>query len=303
MATTRRIPGGSPAQPATKVAPASGGPPGRSAAAASTLAGGADAAGVEALRRQVIALQRISSIGVLAERGLLHELNNALTPILSYAKLGLRNPDPAYRERAARARSRRPRNEPPPSREACLMRCQRPDGGNLNQREPTDPGAAGRGSRPAGEEGPGPATRVRLGREVRQGARDRVVNLRRRFSKCCSTFLINARQAMPEGGMVRLHLRLDATGRLAELSVADTGVGIAPGDLRRIFEPFYSTKTGPTPPGRGQRALAWRFAATLASRPTARPPPAPRAGWARARPSPSSCRHAQRSQQTSPPHG
>ena len=32
--------------------------------------------------------------------GVCHELNNALTPILNYAKLGLRNPDPAYRERA-----------------------------------------------------------------------------------------------------------------------------------------------------------------------------------------------------------
>src|SRR5260370_3170279 len=54
---------------------------------------------VEALKRQVIALQRISSLGVLAG-GVFHELNNALTPILNYAKLGLRNPDPAYRERA-----------------------------------------------------------------------------------------------------------------------------------------------------------------------------------------------------------
>ena len=53
----------------------------------------------EQLRNQVIALQRISSLGVLAG-GVFHELNNALTPILNYAKLGLRNPDPAYRERA-----------------------------------------------------------------------------------------------------------------------------------------------------------------------------------------------------------
>ena len=68
---------------------------------ASTLS--ADASGgreeVEALRRQIVALQRISSLGVLAG-GVFHELNNALTPILNYAKLALRNPDPVYRERA-----------------------------------------------------------------------------------------------------------------------------------------------------------------------------------------------------------
>ena len=63
----------------------------------------ADREGTEAtialLKRQVIALQRVSSLGVVAG-GIFHELNNALTPIVAYAKLGLRNPDPAYRERA-----------------------------------------------------------------------------------------------------------------------------------------------------------------------------------------------------------
>src|SRR4051812_37125497 len=65
-------------------------------------AGSASGAGrdeLAALRRQVVDLQRISSLGVLAG-SICHELNNALTPILNYAKLGLRNPDPAYRERA-----------------------------------------------------------------------------------------------------------------------------------------------------------------------------------------------------------
>src|SRR3954452_13795081 len=54
---------------------------------------------LEALRRQVVELQRVSSLGVLAG-GICHELNNALTPILNYAKLGLRNPDPEFRRRA-----------------------------------------------------------------------------------------------------------------------------------------------------------------------------------------------------------
>src|SRR5262249_24426411 len=46
-----------------------------------------------ALRRQVMDLQRVCSLGVLAG-GICHELNNILTPILNYAKLGQRNPDP-----------------------------------------------------------------------------------------------------------------------------------------------------------------------------------------------------------------
>src|SRR5260370_8565529 len=54
---------------------------------------------LDALRRQIVAIQRVSSLGVLAG-SICHELNNALTPILNYAKLGLRNPDPEYRRRA-----------------------------------------------------------------------------------------------------------------------------------------------------------------------------------------------------------
>ena len=50
---------------------------------------------LDALRRQVVELQRVSSLGVLAG-SVCHELNNALTPVLNYAKLGLRNPDPDF---------------------------------------------------------------------------------------------------------------------------------------------------------------------------------------------------------------
>ncbi|MFQ6112004.1 MAG: sensor histidine kinase, partial [Nitrospinota bacterium] len=55
---------------------------------------------------------------------------------------------------------------------------------------------------------------------------------------------INARDAMPEGG--DLTLRLDPIERDGEpcvrLSCQDTGCGIPKGDLKRIFEPFFSTK-------------------------------------------------------------
>jgi signal transduction histidine kinase len=50
----------------------------------------------------------------------------------------------------------------------------------------------------------------------------------------------NSREAMPSGGRVTLRTRRDRDAVVAE--VADTGGGIPPGDLTRIFEPFYSTK-------------------------------------------------------------
>jgi signal transduction histidine kinase len=52
--------------------------------------------------------------------------------------------------------------------------------------------------------------------------------------------VLNACEAQPARGEVRVTLRGD--GDQAVLDVADRGPGIAPEDLTRVFEPFYSTK-------------------------------------------------------------
>jgi signal transduction histidine kinase len=54
--------------------------------------------------------------------------------------------------------------------------------------------------------------------------------------------VINARQAMPSGGRLRIDVRTNRRAGMAEVRIADSGVGIAPDQLRLIFEPFYTTK-------------------------------------------------------------
>jgi signal transduction histidine kinase len=54
--------------------------------------------------------------------------------------------------------------------------------------------------------------------------------------------IINARQAMPHGGRLRLEVRANRRMHMVEIKIADSGIGIQPERLRMIFEPFYTTK-------------------------------------------------------------
>ncbi len=56
--------------------------------------------------------------------------------------------------------------------------------------------------------------------------------------------LLNAKEAMPGGG--RLRVATLANGHVEAL-VADSGGGIAPENLKRIYDPFFTTKTTPRP--------------------------------------------------------
>ncbi|MGD9982330.1 MAG: sensor histidine kinase, partial [Hyphomonadaceae bacterium] len=53
---------------------------------------------------------------------------------------------------------------------------------------------------------------------------------------------VNARDAMPKGGVITITARRSATSGMVDLAVSDTGSGIAPEILDRIFEPYFTTK-------------------------------------------------------------
>ncbi|MFO0819840.1 MAG: protoglobin domain-containing protein [Pirellulales bacterium] len=62
----------------------------------------------------------------------------------------------------------------------------------------------------------------------------------RQLSIVVSNLVRNAVDAMPDGG--RLAISTEVVGAQVKLIIADTGPGISPEEIHRIFEPFYSTK-------------------------------------------------------------
>jgi signal transduction histidine kinase/ActR/RegA family two-component response regulator len=89
------------------------------------------------------------------------------------------------------------------------------------------------------------------------------------LSKTIMNLVANAAEAMPTGGRIRIetanrHIDKPVSGyddvrqgAYATFQIADSGVGIAPADLRRIFEPFYTKKVmGKSGSGLGM-AVVW----------------------------------------------
>jgi PAS domain S-box-containing protein len=61
------------------------------------------------------------------------------------------------------------------------------------------------------------------------------------FEQVLINLCVNARDAMPEGGTLRVWMEANGNDEVV-LNVADDGVGIAKDNLTRVFEPFFTTK-------------------------------------------------------------
>ena len=60
------------------------------------------------------------------------------------------------------------------------------------------------------------------------------------LEQALDNLISNALDAMPQGGQLRLSVRPQDKGLV--VTVGDTGVGISPDDLQRVFTPFHTTK-------------------------------------------------------------
>ena len=63
-----------------------------------------------------------------------------------------------------------------------------------------------------------------------------------RLQQVFLNLFLNAKDAMPGGGKLRI---ATMNGESVSVCVSDTGSGIAPEHIQRIYDPFFTTKTSP----------------------------------------------------------
>lgn len=54
--------------------------------------------------------------------------------------------------------------------------------------------------------------------------------------------ILNAIQAMPDGGLLKLKVKLSEDGHFIKILISDSGIGISQKNIERLFDPFFTTK-------------------------------------------------------------
>jgi signal transduction histidine kinase len=186
------------------------------------------------LRQQLLQAQRLSSVGALAS-SVAHEFNNILTTIINYAKLALK----AEANEAARTQALEKILKGSLRAGTIVSSMLGFARNNSTQRDMTDVPALVEEVLVLAEKD---LSKHRIQVETKFQGRPQAPVVPGQIEQVLLNLIINARQAMPRGGRLRIDVRINPRTHMVEVRVADTGVGIAPEGLRLIFEPFYTTK-------------------------------------------------------------
>ncbi|HKQ96685.1 MAG TPA: ATP-binding protein, partial [Candidatus Polarisedimenticolia bacterium] len=177
--------------------------------------------------------EHLASIGLLAS-GIAHEVNTPLTGISSYTQMLLESRSPQDPEYPLLRKIQQQTQRASGIASSLLNFARQADG----DYEPLDVATMATETLQLFE----PHLRgrkIELRRAI-ESPLPRVIGNRGRLQQVLMNLLINAADAMPEGGVLTLRV-LTASGRVRIL-VEDTGVGIAPEHLEKIYDPFFTTK-------------------------------------------------------------
>lgn len=188
------------------------------------------------MEEQLRISEKMASLGLLAA-GVAHEVNTPLTGISSYTQMLLENADPAD-----------PRTPLLEKIEKQTFRAARIVNGLLNLSRPN---AAEQSERAVVDlnqvigdvlsllEHQFEKGSIKVRRELHPLPVN-VIGFEFKLQQVFLNLFLNARDAMTSGGWLTIATRMDGTEGVAEVS--DTGAGIPPEHLARIYDPFFTTK-------------------------------------------------------------
>ena len=200
----------------------------------------------QTLRQQIDQMHRHSVLGELMGTTT-HEFNNVLMTIMNYAKMAQRHRDDETRDKAITKILAASQRAAKITNSVLAMARNR-----SNNFEPTQ-------IRQLIDE-----TMVLLEKEMQKYRVSVEMNLEEvpdvpaignQLHQVLMNLLINARQAMSEGGRLIIGLKHNRENNTVALSVRDFGSGIAEDKLPKIFDPYFSTKQGPDESGKGGTGL------------------------------------------------
>ena len=186
------------------------------------------------LRQQLLQAQKLSSVGALAS-SVAHEFNNILTTIMNYARMALRaNGDEAARNQALEKILKGSQ------RAATIISSMLGFARNTSsKRADTDLVALVEELLILTEKD---LSKHRIQVEKKYHGRPHACIVPAQIEQVLLNLIINARQAMQRGGRLTIEVRDNVRTQMAEVRIADTGIGIPTERMRLIFEPFFTTK-------------------------------------------------------------
>ncbi len=195
------------------------------------------------LKKQLQEAQRMTALGELVSTTT-HEFNNVLMTIINYAKMGMRYDDKATRDKAF------DKINQAGSRAAKITNSVLGLARNRSEKfEQTNLAGLIEQSMVLLEREM-QKYRIAVEMEIESDVPE-VSVIGNQIQQVLMNLLINARQAMSDGGRLVIRLKQNLDAKTVDLVVRDFGAGMPPATLRRIFEPYYTTKAGPDETGKG----------------------------------------------------
>jgi signal transduction histidine kinase len=191
---------------------------------------------VESLEKQIEKLERLAGIGTAASM-ILHEMNNLLTPLGTYAALALRNPQDKSLTQKALQRAKKNCERATKVAEAVLGMAN----GKNNERKDVKLAELVDDvfeclCRDFSKDG------ITVRKEISSDLT--VCAARVKLEQLIMNLVLNGRAALLETGGGILSISAKQCGQFVRIKVADTGCGMDKQIVGRIFEPLFTTRAG-----------------------------------------------------------